>query len=203
MKEITSDLRTEIQMSDDGTKRYSLRKVWDSGKPSLAIIMLAPSQAGDITLDTSSMLTINNCHRLGKGSVTIVNLFSKINDFALKEADTEDPENIRAIVAAAESADCVVLAAGTGKQKNKTFQQRLEQVLTALRPYESKLHCLCDKDGGSRHLHPLSPRVREWHLSPLKIAELMTTPEPQQPEKAPEKKPRGRPKAAKKESKTD
>ena len=63
MKEITSDLRTEIQMSDDGTKRYSLRKVWDSGKPSLAIIMLAPSQAGEITLDTSSMLTINNCHR--------------------------------------------------------------------------------------------------------------------------------------------
>lgn len=203
MKEITSDLRTEIQMSDDGTKRYSLRKVWDSGKPSLAIIMLAPSQAGEIALDTSSMLTINNSHRLGKGSVTIVNLFSRINDFALKEAEAEDPENIRAIVAAAESADCVVLAAGTGKAKNKTFQQRLEQVLTALRPYESKLHCLCDENGGSRHLHPLSPRVREWHLSPLKITELMTTPEPQQPEKAPEKKPRGRPKAAKKESKTD
>ena len=120
MKEITSDLRTEILLSDDGTKRYSLRKVWDSSKPSLAIIMLAPSQAGEIALDTSSMLTINNCHRLGKGSVTIVNLFSKINDFALKEADTEDPENIRAIVAAAESADCVVLAAGTGKAKNKT-----------------------------------------------------------------------------------
>ena len=203
MKEITSDLRTEIQMSDDGTKRYSLRKVWDSGKPSLAIIMLAPSQAGEIALDTSSMLTINNSHRLGKGSVTIVNLFSKINDFALKEADAEDPENIRAIVAAAESADCVVLAAGTGKAKNKTFQQRLEQVLTALRPYESKLHCLCDENGGSRHLHPLSPRVREWNLSPLKISELMATPEPQPPEKAPEKKPRGRPKAAKKESKTD
>lgn len=203
MKEITSDLRTEIQMSDDGTKRYSLRKVWDSGKPSLAIIMLAPSQAGEIALDTSSMLTINNSHRLGKGSVTIVNLFSKINDFALKEAEAEDPENIRAIVTAAESADCVVLAAGTGKAKNKTFQQRLEQVLTALHPYESKLHCLCDENGGSRHLHPLSPRVREWHLSPLKIAELMTTPEPQPPEKAPEKKPRGRPKAAKKETKSE
>ena len=147
MKEITSDLRTEILMSEDGTKRYALKKVWDSSKPSLAIIMLAPSQAGEICLDTSSMLTINNCHRLGKGSVTIVNLFSKINDFALKEADAEDPENIRAIVAAAESADCVVLAAGTGKAKNKTFQQRLEQVLTALRPYEAKLHCLCDNAG--------------------------------------------------------
>lgn len=155
MKEITSDLRTEILLSDDGTKRYSLRKVWDSSKPSLAIIMLAPSQAGEIALDTSSMLTINNCHRLGKGSVTIVNLFSKINDFALKEADTEDPENIRAIVAAAESADCVVLAAGTGKAKNKTFQQRLEQVLTALRPYEAKLHCLCDEKGGIQQLETI------------------------------------------------
>ena len=134
MKEITSDLRTEILMSEDGTKRYALKKVWDPDKPSLAIIMLAPSQAGEICLDTSSMLTINNCHRLGKGSVTIVNLFSKINDFALKEAEAEDPENIRAIVAAAESADCVVLAAGTGKAKNKVFQQRLEQVLTHFVP---------------------------------------------------------------------
>ena len=115
MKEITSDLRTEILMSEDGTKRYALKKVWDPGKPSLAIVMLVPSSAGEICLDASSMLTINNCHRLGKGSVTIVNLFSKINDFALKEAEAEDPENIRAIVAAAESADCVVLAAGTGK----------------------------------------------------------------------------------------
>ena len=203
MKEITSDLRTEILMSEDGTKRYALKKVWDPGKPSLAIIMLAPSQAGEICLDTSSMLTINNCHRLGKGSVTIVNLFSKINDFALKEAEAEDPENIRAIVAAAESADCVVLAAGTGKAKNKVFQQRLEQVLTALRPYEAKLHCLCDENGGSKHLHPLSPRVREWHLSPLKVSELMASPEPQQPEQEPEKKPRGRPKVTKKEPKAE
>lgn len=105
MKEITSDLRTEIFLSDDGSKRYALKKVWDPGKPSLAIVMLAPSSAGEVAMDTSSMLTVNNCHRLGKGSVTIVNLFSKINDFALKEADAEDPENIRAIVAAAESAD--------------------------------------------------------------------------------------------------
>lgn len=202
MKEITSDLRTEILMSDDGSKRYALKKVWDPGKPSLAIIMLAPSSAGEVAMDNSSMLTVNNCHRLGKGRVTIVNLFSKINDFTLKEAEAEDPENIRAIVSAAESADCMVLAAGTGKAKNKTFQQCLEQVLTALRPYESKLHCLCDENGGSRHLHPLSPWVREWHLSPLRVCELMTTPEPQQTEPPQEKKPRGRPKVTRKEPQT-
>ena len=61
MKEITSDLRTEILMSEDGTKRYALKKVWDSSNPSLAIVMLVPSSAGEICLDASSMLTINNC----------------------------------------------------------------------------------------------------------------------------------------------
>ena len=202
MNTIETTLTTKAIFNQDGSKRYLLHKTWDNTLPRITVIMLAPSEASGVALDTTTQLCLNNASRLGYGSIAIVNLFSKINDFALKEAEAEDPENIRAIVSAAESADCVVLAAGTGKQKNKTFQQRLEQVLTALRPYEAKLHCLCDKDGGSRHLHPLSPRVREWHLSPLKIAELMPTPEPQPPEKEPEKKPRGRPKVTKKEPQT-
>ena len=177
MKEIISNLRTEIVMSDDASKRYSLRKVWTEDKPSLAVVMLCPSSSGEVAVDTSTALTMGNCFRLGYGSVTIVNLFSNINDFALKEAEEGDPENLQAIIAAAEKADCLVMGAGTGKAKNKLFQRRLEQVMTALRPYEKKLHCLCDETGGSRGLHPLSPRVREWHLSPMKISELL----PEQP----------------------
>ncbi len=195
MKEIISNLRTEIVMSDDGTKRYSLRKVWAEDKPSLAIVMMCPSSSGEVAVDTSTALTMGNCFRLGYGSVTIVNLFSTVNDFALKEAEEEDPENLRAIIAAAEKADCLVMGAGTGKAKNKLFQRRLEQVMTALRPYEKKLHCLCDENGGSRGLHPLSPRVREWHLSPMKISELL----PEPPKATPEPKKKGRPKTAKEE----
>ena len=60
MKEITSYLRTEIFMSEDGTKRYALKKVWDPDKPSLAIIMLAPRQEGEICLDTSTMFTMHH-----------------------------------------------------------------------------------------------------------------------------------------------
>ena len=198
MKEIISNLRTEIVMSDDETKRYSLYKEWQKDKPSLAIVMLCPSSSGEVAVDTSTALTIGNCFRLGYGSVTIVNLFSNINDFALREAQEEDPENVQAIIAAAEKADCLVMGAGTGKAKNKLFQRRLEQVLIALRPYEKKLHCLCDETGGSRGLHPLSPRVREWQLSPMKISELIS----EQPNAEPEPKKKNRPKAAKKDTAT-
>lgn len=188
MKEIISNLRTEILASEDETQRYSLRKVWAEDKPSLAIVMLCPSSSGIVAVDVSTALTIGNCFRLGYGSVTIVNLFSNINDFTLKEAEEEDPENLQAIIAAAEKTDCLVMGAGTGKAKNKLFQRRLEQVMTALRPYEKKLHCLCDETGGSRGLHPLSPRVREWHLSPMKISELL----PEPPKATPEPKKKGR-----------
>jgi len=195
MKEITSILRTEIVMSDDGTKRYSLRKVWAEDKPSLAIVMLCPSSSGEVAVDTSTALTMANCYRLGYGSVTIVNLFSTINDFALKRVEEEDSNNLNAILRAVECSDCVVFASGTGKTKNKTYIQRAQQVLTALRPYEAKLYCLCDQEGGSRYLHPLSPRVREWYMSPLTINELITKPKMVEPE--PKKK--GGTKATKKE----
>ena len=176
MKYVTSNLKTEIVMSEDGEFRYSLRKVWDESKPSLAIVMMAPSSSGEVEVDTSTMLTLGNCYRLGYGSVTIVNLFSKVNDFGLKETTATDEENLREILKAAESSDCLVLGAGTGKAKNKIFQCRLEQVLLALRPYEEKLHCLCDEDGGSRGLHPLSPRLRRWCLSKCSVAEFIDIP---------------------------
>ena len=176
MREIISNLRTEILESDCGTKRYILRKEWDPVKPSLGILMLCPSSSGEVAVDTSTSLVLSNCYRLGYGSVTIVNLFSTINDFDLKSADNEDPENLQVILDAVSSTSCFVVGCGTGKSKNAKFHQRLEQVLLALRPYEDKLHCLCDKNGGSKYLHPLSPRVREWHLAPLFMSDLIDIP---------------------------
>lgn len=71
--------------------------------------------------------------------------------------------------------------------ENKVFLRRQAQVLTALRPYESKLHCLNNETGDARLQHPLSPAVRTWHLSPLKISELIEEPE-KQPSPTPKKK---------------
>ena len=189
MREIISNLRTEILESDDGKQRYVLRKCWDESKPSLGVLMLCPSSSGEVAVDTSTGLVLSNCYRLGHGSVTIVNLFSTINDFDLKEADDEDPENLQEILDTVKSVACFVVGCGTGKSKNAKFHQRLEQVLLSLRPYEDKLYCLCDKYGGSKYLHPLSPRVREWHLSPLKVSELIDIPEE---EAEPQKKGKGK-----------
>lgn len=177
MNIIQTTLATVAHFSDDGTKRYLLRKLWNEKLPSLAIIMLAPSEASGIELDMTTQLVINNTARLGYGSVTIVNLFATLNDFGLRQTEDEDPENLAAILTAAKNADQIVYAPGTGKAKNKTFQQRQEQVLTALIPYEPKLCCLCNESGHARLQHPLSPKVREWHLSPLKVSELITTSE--------------------------
>lgn len=171
MKTETMMITTQASFSDDGKKRYVLRKEWDTAKPSIAVIMLVPSDACGISMDTTSMLVLNNVWRLGYGSVTILNLFPVINDFGLKDRTKNDDENINAIIEAAKKVDAIVYAPGVGKIQNRVFQLRQEQVLNALRPFQEKLYCLCNADGEARLQHPLSPAVRIWYLSSLSISE--------------------------------
>ena len=173
MNNVTTTLTTKAIFSDDGAKRYLLTKIWDENKPQLAIVMMAPSEAAGVVLDTTTMLVLNNAARMGYGGVTIVNLFATLNDFDLKMAEEVDEENLSAIVAAAKAANTVIYAAGVGKASNKLFQIRQKQVLEALKPMENKLFCLCNKQGEARLQHPLSPAVRTWEVSPLKVAELL------------------------------
>ena len=191
MKTIATTLATVAQFSDDGNKRYLLRKIWNEKLPSLTVIMLAPSEASGIVLDTTTQLCLNNASRLGYGSITIVNLFATLNDFVLHQAEEEDPENLKAILEAVRKADQIVYAPGTGKAKNKVFQKRQEQVLKELAPYEVKLCCLCDDEGKAKYQHPLSPAVRVWNLCPLKVKELVKpVPEQEVPQKVTKKTPK-------------
>ena len=176
MNTITTTLTTEAVFSDDGLKRYLLRKTWNTDLPTLAVVLLAPSAASGIALDNTTILVVNNAERLGYGSVAIVNLFATLNDFALTQAEVQDPENLEAILSVCKSADRIIYASGTGKSSSKIFQRRQEQVLAALLPYESKLSCLCNSEGKARLQHPLSPSVRTWYLSDLKVSELVEEP---------------------------
>ncbi len=173
MKEIRTNLVTEAVFSDDQAKRYLLRKEWDGKKPKLAIIMLAPSEASGIELDSTTLLVLNNASRLGYGSVTVLNLFATLDDFTLKQAEETDSENLDIIVQETEKVDTIIYAPGVGKAKNKVFQKRQRQVVKILRQFEEKLYCLCDQDGNARLQHPLSPAVRTWYLSSLKVNELI------------------------------
>ena len=173
MQTIKTTLTTNAVFSDDSKKRYLLTKTWDADKPKLAIIMLSPSEASGIVLDSTTMRVLNNASRLGYGGVTILNLFATLSDFQLRQAELEDAENMKIILSAAQTADVIVYAAGVGKAKNKLFQERQRQVLEALQPVEHKLFCLCDAQGNARLQHPLSPAVRTWEMSPLKVEELV------------------------------
>jgi len=197
---ITTTLITEATFSDDNLKRYLLRKTWAEDKPKLSIIMLAPSEAAGIELDNTTLLVLNNAARLGYGRVDVLNLFATLHDVGLRQEEDEDTENIKTIVQSAQEADVVVYAAGVGKAKSKVFQHRQEQVLAALRPYEDKLHCLTNESGQARLQHPLSPAVRTWHLSPLKISELISEPEKQEAKEDTAKPRRGRRKNTTKEA---
>ena len=173
MQTSKTTLVTETIFSEDGTKRYLLKKTWDKTKPKLAIIMLAPSDASDIVLDNSTQLVLNNAFRLGFGSIEILNLFSDLNDFSLKKAEDKDVENVKMICKSAQDADTIVYAPGVGKSKNKAFQKRQEMVLMEMKKFKEKLFCLCDKDGKARFQHPLSPAVRTWYLSAFEVKELI------------------------------
>ena len=197
MQTITSTLITEAVFSDDHRKRYLLKKTWDASLPKLAIILLAPSIASTVELDSTTILSINNSYKLGFGSLSILNLFATSGDFTLSEAENEDSENLNTILEAVQDADVVIYAPGVGKNKLPVFLQRSKQVLEALRPYEYKLKCLTSASGKSRNLHALCPAVRTWNLAELRIDELLPKTGPVEP-KLPKKK--GRPTVIRKEA---
>ena len=173
MNVITTKLITEAIFSDDGSKRYLLRKTWDEKKKKLAVIMLSASTVSGVECDYSSMLVLNNASRLDFGSVDILNISASLDDHTLSEAEVDDSKNLDVIAKSAENADVIVYAAGVGKSKSKVFQDLQKNVMEKLRPHEAKLNCLCNSSGSARLQHPLSPAVRTWHLSPLKVGELI------------------------------
>ena len=197
MNTITTTLTTEAVFNDDNSKRYLLKKTWNTELPKLTICMLVPSIASGVELDSTTQLVLNNSARLGFGSVTIVNLFATLGDFSLSEAESEDQENLNAIVQATESGDVVIYAPGVGKAKLQVFQDRSKQVLDALRPYEKKLKCLTSASGKAKLLHPLCPAVRNWTIAELRLDEFLPKTDPVEP-KQPKKK--GKPMVTKKEA---
>ena len=198
MHTIETTLTTQAVFSDDESKRYLLKKTWNTSLPKLTICMLAPSIASGIELDSTTSLVLNNASALGFGSVSIVNLFATLGDFTLTEAEDEDPENLDAIIEAVKAADVVIYAPGVGKAKLQAFQERSKQVLEALRPFQNKLRCLTSASGKAKLLHPLCPAVRTWHISELPLEELLPTTDSVEPKSTPKKK--GKPMVIKKEA---
>ena len=127
-------------------------------------------------------------------TLTTEAVFSKdgIKRYLLHKTWDEKKQKLSVIMLAPSKASGIelVYAAGVGKAKSKVFQDLQRNVLERLRPFEGKLNCLCNASGSSRLQHPLSPAVRAWHLSPLKVSELIDDAPVTEPEQ--KKKPKGK-----------
>ena len=162
-------MTTEVIYNDSRTHRYLLRKHWNSDKPSAAVIMIYPSSATGVTVDHTTMFTLQNLERLNFGGVYIVNLFSSLNG---KHSKTNvDDENAVYIREAVSKADTVIWAVGTGSDGIKKVLYQEKQVMEILSDFTSKLKCIADNTG-KKFYHPLCPAVRYWNLVDFELKEL-------------------------------
>lgn len=80
--EAISTVKTTAVFSKNRKDRYLLKIEWDNSKKSLVIIMTFPSSADELTLDQTTMLVRNEAIKNDFGSVSILNVFSSINNEA-------------------------------------------------------------------------------------------------------------------------
>ena len=165
----STTMTTEVVYNDTRTHRYLLHKHWNSDKPTAAIIMIYPSSAAAVTVDHTTMFTLQNLERLNFGGVYIVNLFSSLNG---KHSKTDvDGENMVFIREACSKADTVIWAVGTGSDGIKKVLYQEKQVLEILADFTDKLKCIADNTG-KKFYHPLCPAVRYWNLVDFELKEL-------------------------------
>lgn len=157
-----STMTTEVTFSADKKHRYLLTKQWNKTLPVALVVMLYPTDfTNELTTDTTTLLVQNNCVRLKFGGMKVVNLFSSCGTGKdgknLMECTDKTNEEI---LAAAKSADKIIMATGRNTT-SKAILQRKEEVTQLLSDFKDKMYEIGCEDGSSGY-HPLSPNVRKW-----------------------------------------
>lgn len=140
-----------------GCYRYSLGRRW-SAAPTLAIIMLNPSQADSSVDDPTIRRCIGLAQGWGFGAIAVVNLFAYRSPHPRSLRQIEDPvgpENDAALSTAAQQAEQILLAWGNWGN----WLGRDRTVLTLLTPFHHQCRCLGRNCTGQPR-HPLYvPRI--------------------------------------------
>jgi len=166
MLEETTIIKSKAIFSDDKEHRLLLRKEWNNEKPSAMVIMINPN------FDMTTMLVINNLHKLGFGSVNIVNLYSRIMEkLNLRfNGDDEliDDESDAVIEQYAAMSDAIIIAWGTIGKNTLRVRKRQKYLLEMIKQHANKMYQI-----GQNACHPLTPAVRrEWTLEPYEMEEI-------------------------------
>lgn len=156
---ITAGRISSAVISDSGTYRYRLTRIWDESKPVMAWVMLNPSTADGSTDDPTIRRCINFAKAWGYGGITVVNLY------ALRATDPKElwqhhdpvgPDNDAELAKIAENHSLIVLAWGANANTDRTGV-----VLRIL----SRAYDLCNKlavlgwTKGGEPRHPLYVRA--------------------------------------------
>ena len=171
MKLEKATIKTEACFSDNNKHKFYMKKVWDNKKPSALVLMLSTGECNGLTMDYSSLFTVNNLVKLDYGSVEIMNLFTEINA-TVKASSLKDTKmvesNNKMILDKAELVDTIVFAWGRAGNTSKIVQERINQVTKLLMKHKEKTCILCDPDS-REYFHPLAPSVRSmWNLKAIK-----------------------------------
>lgn len=164
-----SVMKTEVKFSDDKNHRYLLRKEWDNKKKRAMVIMVNPSSANDISMDFTTLYTINNLQKLDYGSVDIVNIYPKVtNKLKLTEINSDElSTNDQLISEIAEKVDSIIIAWGKRGSNSKKIEERQKKILDNLSAYKDKVYIISDTNGNVG-FHPLAPQIRfNWVLQAI------------------------------------
>lgn len=147
--ETNSTVKTTAVFSKNRKDRYLLKAEWDSNKKSLAIIMTYPSSADELIFDQITMLVRNGAVKNDFGSVSIINLFSSI--------DNPLPKTDNFVMRECDNADVIIVAYG----RSTSFEEEKKAFLNALTEhYNDKLHTIIDSKG-LMFSYPLSPLAHQ------------------------------------------
>ena len=147
---------TEVIYNQNKSQRYLLRKVWDTTKPIVSLIMTNPSIADVVATDMTTLYVVNNLANLGiYGGVDILNMTSHITGkIDTKTNLTLTDENITHILKSAETSDKVIIAWGKIGENNKKIRLLQRKLLEQLTPFEAKLYMI-ESSIGEVGFHPL------------------------------------------------
>lgn len=142
----------DAHLSEDGTYRYWLFRMWNNSYPILGFVMLNPSTADALEDDPTIRRCIGYARALGFGSLEVVNLYayrSTDPDHLKRVAAPVGPDNDAWIVQIAEKADVCIAAWGA-----KASHQRQWEVKKLFADADRILWCLDINANGSPK-HPL------------------------------------------------
>ena len=138
--------------SRDRRHRYTLTRTWDPAGPVVNFLMLNPSTADAFALDPTNRRCVGFAQRWGFGALVTTNIFAfrSTDPKGLRGApDPIGPDNDEVIIAAARSADLLVIAWGN----HGSLHARGTEVLERLDHNAVTPHHL----GRTRRGHPSHP----------------------------------------------